>query len=512
VSAPSDEIPCVYLLASQPDGWWESLPLGVRAALLYRLDPWSRPEQLIPDNLPPGGTFGFAGGRGWGKSRSIAQWINARVMAGLESAVALAAPTDDRVREVQIKALIDYAEPWQRPKQHGSPVGLVWPNGVRAVPYSSEAPERGRGDNNSLAWCTEIVAWKPGPRLDFFKNLCTATRKGDGRVLWDSTSKGRNEVRALLEAWHRDDPHTHRIVRGTTFDNGLYPTEYYRREWRNYSGVRREEELRGAVFEESAGALWKQEWLDRTRVSAAPELEQIVVTVDPATSTHDSADETGICIGGRGRGDTHAYTLEDVSGTHRPEEWGDIAVRHADPRKPGARRGRIGIERKKVGDLAAAVIKSRAESEGLRVRLIGEKEPWPPFDPTCIFVREYSPQDSKGARAESPATETDAGRVHLVDPAYPEAPRFADLEKECTTFVPGETAKSPNRLDAFAYLVIELRELRLDSPQDHSRDVLVASQMQTALDERLRRRAPATPGVVSGLGGAVRGGGRRLGF
>jgi phage terminase large subunit-like protein len=277
--------------------------------------------------------------------------------------------------------------------------------------------------------------------------------------------------------------------------------------------VRRDEELFGASFRESAGALWKQCYFDATRVEdAPPEYEWFMVTVDPATSTDESADETGITAGGRAR-DGHAYVVEDASGKWRSEEWGDKAVDLANPSKKGA--GRIGIERKKIGDNAAYVIKSRAENRGWRVRVIGRDEPWPPWDPTCIFVREYNPQEGKGARAEGPAAETEAGRVHLVDPD-PAAPRFADLEKECTTFVPGTTKRSPNRLDAFAYLVTELRELRLDSPPDHARDAAAAAAMNAALDARLRAGPVPTGRVVSALvsapGTGAISGGRRIGL
>jgi phage terminase large subunit-like protein len=505
-NSSADLLPAQVLTHVDP-GWIERLSDVDVALLPYYFDLWLRPEQHIPSHR--WNTCGFTGGRGFGKSMSIARWVNARVMDGLETCVALAAPNDDRVDEVQIQALIGYAEPWQRPERYRG--GLRWPNGVQAIAYSSEAPERGRGDNMSLSWCTEIVAWKPATREDFFKNLYTATRIGEARMVWDSTAKGRNEVRALLEQMNEYDPEHHVILPGTTFDNPLLSTAYLRGQWRSYAGVRREEELLGKSFRESAGALWKQSYFDATRVAEVPAsgLEWFVVCVDPATSTDESADETGIVAGGRGR-DGHAYATDDASGKWGPNEWGDKAIDLAHPRRAGA--GRIGIERKKIGDNAAFVIKSRAENRNLRTRMIGKDEPWPAWDPGCIFIREYNPQESKGARAEGPAAETEAGRVHLIDPD-PSRPRFADLEKECTTYVQGTTKRSPNRLDAFAYLVTELRELRRDSPPDHARDAAAAVAMQSELDARLRGGRGASPTLAGGggFGGAV-GGGRRMGL
>jgi phage terminase large subunit-like protein len=501
-------MPAQILTQLDPD-WLASLSDAHFAVLpgLYE-ELWLRPEQRVPAHRWR--TCGFTGGRGFGKTIGVARWINARVMAGLESHVALIAPTEDRVDEVQFAALIAYANPGQAPERYRG--GLRWPNGVEAIMFTPEAPGRSRSENLSLSWATELVDWKPSTREEAFNNLYTATRVGEARFIWDSTAKGRNEVRAKLEAWNEDDPEQHVIMPGTMFDNPLLSTPYLRSQWLSYTGVRREEELMGRSFRESAGALWKQAWFDTTRVTEAPAFEWFAVCVDPATSTDESADETGIVAGGRAK-DDHAYATVDASGKWRPEEWGDRAIALADPRQ-GPAYGRIGIERKKIGDHAASTIKSRAENRGLRVRVIGKDEPWPAWDPSCIFIREYSPQEGKGARAEGPAVETEAGRVHLVDPGYPDAPAFADLEKECTTFVPGQTRQSPNRLDAFAYLVTELRELRLDSPPDHRRDAEAATAMQRELDARLRgaTRGQVVSALATAPGLGVARGGRRMGL
>jgi len=509
----ADAVSPAYLWSALDPRWVDSLSPAELAILPWCFDVWLRPEQHIPSHKWR--TCGLAGGRGFGKSIAVARWINARVMAGLESKVAFLGPTEDRVDEVQRQSLIDYAEPWQCPERDGK-LGLVWPNGIKAIGFTSEREGRSRSQNVSLAWLTEIVDWKPGTREEAFRNLYTATRVGESRVIWDSTAKGRNEVRTLLEELHEHDPEIHVIVPGTMFDNPGLSTTYLRSQWGLYSGVRREEELMGASYRESEGALWTQVVLDRARVGAAPELDQIIVTIDPATSVHDTADETGINVGGRGKHDGHTYLLEDLSGKHTSRDWADLAIKHADPRTLGPRRGRIGVERKRIGDAAAEVLKSRAETAGLRVRVIGKDEEWPPFDQTCLFIREYSPQESKGSRADGPAAETEAQRVHLVDPEYPETPRFADLEKECTTYVPGVTKRSPNRLDAFAYLVAELRDLRLDSPPDHARDAATAARLHDELQTALRRAV--TPEDLrrgelakASFGGVVRGG-RRLGL
>lgn len=455
------------------------LSVTAKAVLPYYDALWMRPEQHLPEH--GWRTCGFTGGRGLGKSRTIARWITARVRAGKESQIALMAPSEARVLRVQIKALIDYAPPWFKPVIFNK-VCLRWPNGVEAIGVSPGS-KAVRGDNLSLAWATEIVDWSPGPREDALSNMMLATRKGEARMVWDSTAKGRNEVRTALEELNAADPAQHVIVPGTTFDNPIYASDYLRSAWVQLPGVRRDEELFGISFREAAGAMWKQASFDRTRVAECPALDWICVAVDPAISTHKSSDETGIMVGGRSR-DGHAYCTHDLSGTHDAGVMADLAIDHADPRKPGPQRGRMVVERKHVGHMVSEVMKGRAESRQLRTRVLGPNEPWPPFDRTCIFIREQNTNLSKGTRAEGPASETELGRVHLVDPGFPDAPRFADLETECTTYVDGATTRSPNRLDAFAYLILELRELRLDSPPDRAADFEQLQKLQAAMGAR----------------------------
>jgi phage terminase large subunit-like protein len=253
--------------------------------------------------------------------------------------------------------------------------------------------------------------------------------------------------------------------------------QYMQAAWEEFAGVRREEEIFGRRFNESAGASFRQAWLDRTRVDAAPELEAQIVSVDPAQSQNVGSDETGIVRLGRAK-DGHVYVLRDETGKLSPEDWADRAVKAADPRAGGG--GAISVERNHLGDAAASLIRSRATNAGLLVRVLGKEEPWPPVDKRCLFIREQWGRESKSTRAEGPAAETEAGRVHLVGD-------FAELETELTTYVPDAGIRSPNRFDAFVYGVIELRGLRTDAKRDRREDVAVAAVAQTRLTELIRR-------------------------
>lgn len=460
------------------DEWLGSLSVAELAVLPWLFDAWLRPEQVIP--RAAWRSYGFDGGRGFGKSICIGAEIDRRVRAGEERKIALMAPTEARVEEVQLQTLLDVAPPWDRPELYKG--GLRWSNGTIALAFTPEAPGRTRSENLSLSWLCEIVDWNPHTAVEAYQNITTATRIGRAQFIWDSTNKGRNEVLESIREMHVRDPATHIIIGGTTFDNPLLSDQYLREEYRKYSGVRRDEELFGRHFAEAAAALFKQLWLNRSRVTTAdvPALEIELVSIDPAQSINPGSDETGLVKGGRAR-DGHVYVQEDRTGRYSPEEWGDIAVSYC------RRGGNISIERNHIGEHGSYVIRSRAMSAlgpDMGVRILAKDEPWPARDDRCIFIREQWSRESKGTRADGPAAETEAGRVHLVG-------EFPQLETQLVTYVPG-SGRSPNNYDAFAYLVTELRELWRGPRPDGRRNVQIAAEMQRRLTSALATAAVPT--------------------
>jgi phage terminase large subunit-like protein len=61
-------------------------------------------------------------------------------------------------------------------------------------------------------------------------------------------------------------------------------------------------------------------------VSLAPELRRIVVAIDPAVTSGDEADETGIIVAGVDA-NKHGYVLADLSGRYAPSEWAEKAIK-----------------------------------------------------------------------------------------------------------------------------------------------------------------------------------------
>jgi len=218
------------------------------------------------------------------------------------------------------------------------------------------------------------------------------------------------------------------VTRGSTYENrenlapGFFDTVI-----KKYEGTRLgRQELLAEVLTDVPGALWSLETIDKTRRDRAPELQRIVVAIDPAISSHEGSDETGLVVVGRDeRG--HGWVIEDLSGRLAPHEWARTAIeaylRHS--------ADRIVAEVNQGGDMVENT-----------VRMI---------DPNIPFSAVHASR-GKFVRAEPIAALYEQGKIHHVG-------HFPPLEDQMTSFVPDiDRGKmgSPDRLDALVWALTEL--------------------------------------------------------
>ncbi len=119
--------------------------------LPYEWEAWARPEQL-----PPEGDWLFwllLAGRGFGKSRTGAEWsrMQAHEMPGSHGA--LVAPTAADARDVMVKTLLACSPQWEGCTYEPSKRRVTWANGTTATLYSAEEPDRLRGPQHGWGWC-----------------------------------------------------------------------------------------------------------------------------------------------------------------------------------------------------------------------------------------------------------------------------------------------------------------------------------------------------------------------
>lgn len=350
----------------------------------------------------------------------LSETLRAWATSGRYQRIALVARTAADVRDVLVEGqsgILAVSPDDERPTWEPSRRRLTWRSGAIATTYSAEEPDQLRGPQHDAALADEVAAWS---RPDTWDQLMMGLRLGsDPRVVVATTPRPTPLIRSLLAA-----PGTV-VTRGATRDNvaNLAPGVVADLE-RRYAGTRLgRQELDGEILDDSAGALWRWQWIDAARVARAPDLRRVVVAIDPAASSHDESDETGIVVAGIGH-DGRAYVLADASGRYRPEEWARTALALYREHKADA----IVAEANNGGEMVAATL--RVHDRGANVRTVHATR-------------------GKATRAEPVAALYEQARVSHVG-------ALARLEDQLTTWDPATSRASPDRLDALVWALTEV--------------------------------------------------------
>lgn len=324
-----------------------------------------------PNQLPPqGGWFVWLiqAGRGFGKTRSGAEYVRARIDAGEWRVVNIAGPSTGDVMDYMVRGtsaapgLMGIWPPHQRPRLNKAERRLTCHNGA-IIRYRAafEADTDFRGPQADGGWADEIDAWKPrGMKPDDAWDLFEmGIRLGaDPRIVATSTPKRARLVRSLRQ---RDDVE---VSRGSTYDNAENLAPKYLKMIERFKGTHKErQEIQGELITEIPGSLVNQNMIDVARVDTCPSLVRISVGVDPSGST--TGDSQGIVVAGKDA-NGHGYVLADRSCQELPEGWGRKAVLAAT--EFGTRR--IVVETNYGGDMAASVIRQAARALGTSVQVI----------------------------------------------------------------------------------------------------------------------------------------------
>lgn len=401
---------------------------------------WARPSQL-----PPAGnwsTWLILAGRGFGKTRTGAEWVRQNMCGstpltgGRWRHVALIAETAADARDVMVgdgKATSDVTAgsgilqvhpkdfcPTYEPSKRR----LTWPNGAAATLYNAVEPSQLRGPQHDAAWCDELCKWRY--QAETWDQLQFGLRTGlDPRVLISTTPRPTMLLKSIMS-----DPTTE-TTHGRTFDNSAnLARKFIAHIERKYTGTRLgRQELDAEVLEDIEGALWKRSVIDDLRIAEKqlPPLTRCIVAIDPAISSEDNSNETGIICAGLGE-NGHAYVLDDISGVMSPNEWAHEAISLYRAR----RADRIIGERNQGGEMVENTIRQ--------------------VDRNVSYSSVWATK-GKFVRAEPVSALYEQGRVHHVG-------AFPQLEDQMVTFTVDFDRKghgySPDRMDALVWAISEL--------------------------------------------------------
>jgi len=302
-----------------------------QAALAFEwLAFWARPDQL-----PPPGFWSYwwlFGGRGSGKTRSAAQWVNHRARLGL-GPIRFVAGTYDDIRDTMIEGVSgilasaspDFMPVWEPSRGEGGRV--TWPNGVVGRGYSAEKPRRMHGKAGQTDWYDDLTGW--GIRAkETFDMAAFGLREGDARAVLTASPEESELIISLCDNPRRGVVTTH----SETDDNigNLAPSLL--QTLSQFAGTAMEQRQRkGVMIRSVEGNPFRDLNFEAPpiRIHEPGAIAKLAIAVDPADGAGPDNDEWGIGAAGA-RADGHGVGLEDASGVLEDDAAGERALELVD--------------------------------------------------------------------------------------------------------------------------------------------------------------------------------------
>lgn len=227
------------------------------------------------------------------------------------------------------------------------------------------------------------------------------------------------------------------VTRGSTFANRTNLASTFLDEMvQRYQGTRLgRQELEGEVLDDNPGALWSYGLLDKLRwqppevrpanmpTPRHPPLRRVVIGVDPAVSSNENSDETGIVVCALGT-DGHLYVLDDLSGIYTPHQWA-LAV---------AKAARVWN-----ADSAVCEVNNGGDLVEANIRTVTQR----------LRVLKVHAAHGKYTRAEPVSSIYERGMAHHCG-------THATLETQMCEWNPKTDDDSPDRVDALVWALTEL--------------------------------------------------------
>ena len=417
-----------------------------------------RPEQRLPTGSWD--IWLYLAGRGSGKTRSAAEVVAETVALNYRWRIAVLAPTYADARDTCIEGesgLLAVFDRWGWVEG----VDYIWNRSLGELRikhtkcliklYSAEKPARLRGPQHHMAWVDELAqvvrdapdAWdmmRFGLRLGKHPKIIATTTPLPVQLIKDLVVDKRCAV-----------------TRGRTDDNTANIPAVTLQAWHDkYDGTRLgRQELDGDILDDVPGALWQRAWLDdhripignnikwheadsdETRPAAASilaelasleiRLVRVVVALDPAVTSGEDADESGILVVGRAASG-HYYVLADYTIRDVPSVVMDKVIQAYDDWEANG----VIVEVNNGGEYIPGMLD--ATTKLLRHGVIP--------------VEKVRAKKAKRVRAEPVSAIYGKFQVHHVG-------THTHLEDQLCVWTPEQVA-SPDRMDALVYGVLHL--------------------------------------------------------
>lgn len=286
-----------------------------------------------------------------------------------------------------------------------------------------------QGKNLRGLWADEVGLWRKWDRA-WNESIRYAVRLPPSRIIATGTPKaGHPLVKALMA-----DETVHKTLLRTMDNVANLDAAFIAEQYARWGGTQRgRQELEGEIIEEVEGALWMRSMFEIRKPSPQTTTRR-VVAIDPAATSGNEADETGIIVASRSQ-DGRGFVEQDLSGRMTPDAWGRRAVIAYVESKADV----IVAEDNNGGEMVEAVIRNAAAS-------LNREDP--ATYPAFVAVRRVHASRGKVVRAEPVSQLYEQERIYHTQP-------FPELEDQLCTWTQ-ESGYSPDRLDALVWALTEM--------------------------------------------------------
>lgn len=354
-----------------------------------------------------------------GKTRACSEWVRSKVEIEGARHILLVGTNASNARDIMVKGPSGILSICPTARFVASERKVVWENGAEAKILTAEEPEAIRGFSTEYAWLDEISSWKY--ERETWSNVIACVREGAHPQIAITSTPQRTSIMKEIESF--DDTH---LSVSTTYDNqsNLSPTFLKSLEETYKNTTMYNQEVLGEYLEALEGAVWEQDDIIYGKPIENVEWDMGVIGIDPAVTTSETSDETGIIVAARTF--DISYVLEDLSGKHPIDAWAQIAVmlqeKYHFP---------IIVESNQGGDFVT--------------KAVLDKNPF-------ARIKKLHAINSKADRLASAAMFYQQHKVLHIE-------RFEKLEAQMLSWVPPELGKrskskfSPDRADALSHAI-----------------------------------------------------------
>ena len=397
----------------QQDAYLNSLTDEEAENLLYDWEFNARPKQLEGFLDTDWNYWLILAGRGFGKTRTGAEWVRDMVQNHGYRRIGIIAPTGADLRDVIVEGesgLIAVSDPNFKPVYEPTKRRITWPNGAIATLFSAEEPERLRGPQHDAIWMDEIAGWANGNAETIQRTWDMAMfglRLGKHPKVCITTTPKPIPLVQMFVKWRNDPTKKMKITSGSTYENKNNLAAVFFDQIKQYEGTALgRQEIHAEVLNLEEGGIIKRSWFRLWKAKKPlPHFVYIVQSYDTAFTEKTNNDPTACTTWG---------VFEDHDGVFAAmnlDAWSDYLkypdLRERVTKEFGASYGGTQDDPYNPGQRADIVL---IEEKGSGITLIQD------LNRTNVPVRAYNPgKMDKVQRLHAVSHLVANGRIYLLE-------------------------------------------------------------------------------------------------